>query len=71
MARASRAGGALARGTRLIGTELWSGDARIARSPAMKGGWFAAVSDDRYGRFEQSYRQRFGAAPCAHRHAGL
>lgn len=53
-----------ARGTRLIGTELWSGDARIARSPAMKGAWFAAVSDDRYGRFEQSYRQRFGAAPA-------
>jgi hypothetical protein len=30
----------------------------------MKGAWFAAVSDDRYGRFEQSYRQRFGAAPA-------
>lgn len=54
----------LARGTRLLGTELWSGDAGIARSPAMKGAWFAAVSDRRFGQFEQSYRQRFGSSPA-------
>lgn len=53
-----------AKGMRLIGTELWSGDGAIARSPAMKGAWFAAVSDERFGRFEQSYRTRFGAAPA-------
>ncbi len=51
-------------GTRLIGTELWSGDAAVAKSPAMKGAWFAAVSDRRFGQFEQSYRNRFGAAPA-------
>ncbi|WP_338114884.1 penicillin-binding protein activator [Novosphingobium olei] len=51
-------------GTRLIGTELWSGDAAVAKSPAMKGAWFAAVSDRRFGQFEQSYRNRFGATPA-------
>ncbi len=52
-----------ATGTRLIGTELWNGDAAIAKSPAMRGSWFAAVSDKRFGQFEQSYRTRFGTAP--------
>jgi hypothetical protein len=52
-----------AAGAKLLGTELWNGDASIARSPAMRGAWFAAVSDSRFGRFEQSYRTRFGAAP--------
>ncbi|MBB3358436.1 ABC-type branched-subunit amino acid transport system substrate-binding protein [Novosphingobium capsulatum] len=53
-----------AKGTRLLGTELWKGDPTLARTPAMKGAWFAAISDDRLPRFEQSYRQRFGAAPA-------
>jgi len=53
-----------AKGTRLLGTELWKGDSALARSPAMKGAWFAAISDDRLPRFEQSYRQRFGASPA-------
>ena len=52
-----------AAGTKLLGTELWNGDASIAKSPAMRGAWFAAVSDKRFGQFEQSYRTRFGAAP--------
>ncbi|MFM9936094.1 MAG: penicillin-binding protein activator [Novosphingobium sp.] len=52
-----------AAGTRLLGTELWNGDASIAKSPPMRGAWFAAVSDKRFGQFEQSYRTRFGAAP--------
>lgn len=50
-------------GTRLLGTELWSGEAAIAKSAAMKGAWFAAVSDRRFGQFETSYRNRFGATP--------
>jgi ABC-type branched-subunit amino acid transport system substrate-binding protein len=53
----------LAGGTRLLGTELWNGEASIVHSPAMRGGWFATVSDRRFGQFEQSYRTRFGAAP--------
>ncbi|MEO0032889.1 MAG: hypothetical protein RIS94_2647 [Pseudomonadota bacterium] len=53
-----------AAGTRLLGTELWSGEAPIARSAAMKGALFAAVSDRRFGQFEQSYRSRFGTGPA-------
>ncbi len=53
----------MAAGTRLLGTELWSGDAAIVKSPAMRGGWFAAITDKRFGQFEKSYRTRFGTAP--------
>lgn len=48
---------------RLLGTELWSGEGVLARTAAMRGAWFAAVSDGRFGQFETSYRTRFGAAP--------
>jgi hypothetical protein len=63
-ARISLQAAPFATGMRLIGTELWSGEASIAKSAAMKGAWFASVSDHRFGQFEQSYRQRFGAAPA-------
>ncbi|WP_225206771.1 penicillin-binding protein activator [Novosphingobium huizhouense] len=53
-----------AAGTQLLGTELWSGEASIAKSPALKGALFATVSDQRFGPFERSYRARFGAAPA-------
>lgn len=49
--------------TRILGTELWSGEAAIARSPALNGAVFSAVADGRYQRFSDSYRARFGAAP--------
>lgn len=48
---------------RILGTELWSGDAALARSPALEGALFAAVSDQRYRRFADSYAARFGAQP--------
>ena len=60
---ALQAAGAAGRGTKLLGTELWSGEGAIANSPAMRGAWFAAVSDARFGKFETSYRTRFGAVP--------
>lgn len=49
--------------TRILGTELWSGEAAIARTPALNGAVFSAVADGRYQRFADSYRARFGAAP--------
>lgn len=49
--------------TRILGTELWSGEAAIARSPALNGAVFSAVADGRYRRFSDSYEARFGAAP--------
>ena len=48
---------------RILGTELWSGDSAIARAPALEGALFAAVSDQRYKRFADSYAARFGAQP--------
>ncbi|NCP13258.1 MAG: penicillin-binding protein activator [Sphingomonadales bacterium] len=48
---------------RILGTELWSGDAALARAPALEGALFAAVSDQRYRRFAESYAARFGGQP--------
>ncbi len=64
-ALALKAGGALKPGATLLilGTELWSGDAMVAHSPALRGAEFAALSDQRFARFATSYRTRFGAAP--------
>ena len=50
-------------GPRLIGTELWSGEALIATTPALRGAWYAAVADTRFRQFSTSYRTRFGAQP--------
>jgi branched-chain amino acid transport system substrate-binding protein len=46
-----------------IGTELWSGEAGIAGSAALRGAWFSAVSDARYRQFVSSYETRFGEQP--------
>jgi len=48
---------------RLLGTELWSGEEDVARSSALRGAWFSAVSDARWSRFSASYKSRFGAQP--------
>ena len=47
----------------ILGTELWSGEASVAHSPALRGAEFAALSDQRFARFSASYRTRFGTAP--------
>ena len=47
----------------VIGTELWSGEASLANSAAMRGAWFSAVSDNRYRQFVTSYQSRFGEEP--------
>ncbi len=48
---------------RLLGTELWSGDAAVAGSSALAGAWYSAVADTRFRQFAESYRARFGAQP--------
>ncbi|MEB3414960.1 penicillin-binding protein activator [Alteriqipengyuania sp. WL0013] len=50
-------------GVRILGTELWGGDANIANASALDGAWFSTVSDRRFRRFYDSYQQRFGSAP--------
>lgn len=53
-------GGAKAR---LLGTELWNTDSAIAGSAAMRGAWFASVSDGLYRQFSTKYRARYNVAP--------
>ena len=48
---------------RILGTELWSGEAVVAHTPALNGATFAALTDARFHRFADSYKTRFGAAP--------
>jgi branched-chain amino acid transport system substrate-binding protein len=52
-----------AQGTRLLGTELWSGEGSLTRSSAIDGSLFSAVSDRRFKRFADSYEARFGTKP--------
>ena len=47
----------------VLGTELWSGEAGVATSPALRGALYSAVSDARYRQFLDSYRTRFGEQP--------
>lgn len=53
-------GGASAR---LLGTELWNTENMLVASPAMRGAWFASVSDVYYRQLATKYRARFGTAP--------
>lgn len=48
---------------RILGTELWSGEAVVSTTPALRGAWFAAISDGRFKQFADSYKTRFEAAP--------
>ncbi|MEL7728436.1 penicillin-binding protein activator [Citromicrobium bathyomarinum] len=48
---------------RLLGTELWSGESAIPAAGVMDGALFSALSDGRYRRFSDSYRNRFGNPP--------
>ncbi|MDY7098793.1 MAG: penicillin-binding protein activator [Pseudomonadota bacterium] len=52
-----------AEGTRIIGTELWSGESVLTRSGTVNGALFSAVSDGRFQRFSSSYEARFGSKP--------
>jgi ABC-type branched-subunit amino acid transport system substrate-binding protein len=54
---------AAAASPRILGTELWSGELAVSKTPALRGAWFAAISDARFARFADSYKSRFGAAP--------
>lgn len=52
-----------AESTRLLGTELWSGESALTRASILQGAVFSAVSDDRFKRFSDSYENRFGSKP--------
>ncbi len=48
---------------RILGTELWSGESTVLATPALRGAWFATVSDARPAKFVSSYTARFSASP--------
>jgi ABC-type branched-subunit amino acid transport system substrate-binding protein len=54
---------AAAASPRILGTELWNGEAAITGTPALRGAWFAAVSEARFRQFADSYKARFNAPP--------
>ena len=53
-------GGASAK---ILGTELWNTEGALAASPALRGAWFASVSDGLYNQLASKYRERFGKSP--------
>ena len=55
----ARAGGAV----RIMGTELWNADRAMASAPALRGAWFASVSDAVYTQLAAKYQARFGRSP--------
>ncbi|MES2289609.1 MAG: penicillin-binding protein activator [Pseudomonadota bacterium] len=50
-------GGAAAR---MLGTELWNAEGALGANPALRGAWFASVSDGVYNQLATKYRTRFG-----------
>jgi branched-chain amino acid transport system substrate-binding protein len=48
---------------RILGTELWANDAGLAALPALRGAWYAAVSDSLFAQMRARYRARYGANP--------
>lgn len=50
-------------GARILGTELWNTESALAASTAMRGAWFASVSDGLFGQMATRYRERYGRAP--------
>ncbi|MBE5072817.1 penicillin-binding protein activator [Erythrobacteraceae bacterium E2-1 Yellow Sea] len=49
--------------TKIMGTELWSGENSISRVSALRGALFSSVSNQRFTRFSSSYETRFGTKP--------
>lgn len=49
--------------TRIVGTELWSGENSISQVSALRGALFSSVSNQRFARFSGSYETRFGTKP--------
>lgn len=48
---------------RILGTELWNTESDLSASAALRGAWFASVSDAYYRQLATKYRARFNAAP--------
>jgi ABC-type branched-subunit amino acid transport system substrate-binding protein len=47
----------------ILGTELWATESALGRTPALRGAWYASVSDTMFGQLRTRYRARYGANP--------
>lgn len=56
-----KAGGSA--GMRLLGTELWATETGLGRTAALRGAWYASVSDTMFNQLRTRYRARYGANP--------
>src|SRR6185295_12942343 len=50
-------------GLRILGTELWTSETGLGRIPALRGAWYAGVSDNMFNQLRTRYRTRYGANP--------
>lgn len=48
---------------RILGTELWNTEAALSGNAAMRGAWYASVSDSLFSQLAPRYRERYGRAP--------
>jgi ABC-type branched-subunit amino acid transport system substrate-binding protein len=48
---------------RILGTELWNTETALTASTALRGAWFASVSDGLYRTLATKYRGSYNAAP--------
>ncbi|WP_041392226.1 penicillin-binding protein activator [Sphingobium sp. SYK-6] len=48
---------------RILGTELWNTETGLTSSAALRGAWYASVSDNLYRTLSSKYRASFGTAP--------
>ena len=48
---------------RILGTELWATETGLAANAALRGAWYASVSDGLYRTLASKYRTSHGAAP--------
>ncbi len=48
---------------KILGTDLWNTSSNLAGAPAIRGAWFASVSDSLYKQYADKYRVRYGKAP--------
>ena len=60
---AATAAAAIKVGPRLLGTELWANDRTLGRTPRLRGAYYAAAPDARFGELVSRYRARYGKTP--------
>lgn len=60
---AATAAAAIKVGPRLLGTELWANDRTLGQTPRLRGAYYAAAPDARFGELVSRYRARYGKIP--------